>query len=41
MKDFEGVLKSFDGENITIETEDKDEVFTKKEIANIRLKIDF
>ena len=24
-----------------IETEDKDEVFTKKEIANIRLKIDF
>ncbi|MDU5596994.1 MAG: ribosome maturation factor RimP [Lachnospiraceae bacterium] len=41
VKDFEGVLKSFDGENITIETEDKDEVFTKKEIANIRLKIDF
>ena len=30
VKDFEGVLKSFDGENITIETEDKDEVFTKK-----------
>lgn len=41
VKDFEGVLKSFDGENITIETEDKDEFFTKKEIANIRLKIDF
>ena len=41
VKDFEGVLKSFDGENITIETEDKDEVFIKKEIANIRLKIDF
>lgn len=41
VKDFEGVLKSFDGENITVETEDKDEVFTKKEIANIRLKIDF
>ena len=41
VKDFEGALKSFDGENITIETEDKDEVFTKKEIANIRLKIDF
>ena len=41
VKDFEGVLKLFDGENITIETEDKDEVFTKKEIANIRLKIDF
>ena len=41
VKDFEGVLKSFDGENITIETEDKDEVFKKKEIANIRLKIDF
>ena len=41
VKDFEGVLKSFDGENITIETEDKDQVFTKKEIANIRLKIDF
>ena len=41
VKDFEGILKSFDGENITIETENKDEVFTKKEIANIRLKIDF
>ena len=41
VKDFEGVLESFDGENITVETEDKDEVFTKKEIANIRLKIDF
>jgi len=41
VKDFEGVLKSFDGENITVETEVKDEVFTKKEIANIRLKIDF
>lgn len=41
VKDFEGILKSFDGENITIETEDKDEVFTKKGIANIRLKIDF
>ena len=41
VKDFEGVLKSFDGENITVEIENKDEVFTKKEIANIRLKIDF
>ena len=41
VKDFEGILKDFDGENITIETEDNDEVFTKKEIANIRLKIDF
>ncbi|EJZ70334.1 ribosome maturation factor RimP [Lachnoanaerobaculum sp. OBRC5-5] len=41
VKDFEGILKAFDGENITVETEDGDEVFTKKEIANIRLKIDF
>lgn len=41
IKDFEGVLKSFDAENIIIENDEGEEVFARKGIANIRLKIDF
>lgn len=41
VKDFEGVLKSFDAGNIIIENDEGEEVFARKEIANIRLKIDF
>ena len=41
IKDFEGILKSFDAENIVIEGDEGEEVFARKEIANIRLKIDF
>lgn len=41
MKNFEGVLKSFNSENIIIDSDGKEEIFIRKEIANIRLKIDF
>lgn len=41
MKYFEGVLKSFNSENIIIDSDGKEEIFIRKEIANIRLKIDF
>lgn len=41
-KDFEGVLKSYTAEHITIETDDEEEmVFERKDIALIRLSFDF
>lgn len=40
-KEFTGLLKSFDAENITIETETEDMTFARKEIALIRLALDF
>lgn len=41
-KDFEGVLKSYTAEQITIEIDDKEEmVFERKDIALIRLSFDF
>lgn len=41
-KEFTGVLKSFDKENVTIETEDGSEKsFLRSEIALIRLAFDF
>lgn len=41
-KEFEGVLKSFDNETITIEIEeDQDMVFVRSHIALIRLALDF
>lgn len=44
-KDFAGILKSFDGETVTIaissEKEAEDMVFRRKEIAMIRLALDF
>ncbi len=41
-KDFEGVLKSYTEEQLTIEIDDKEEmVFERKDIALIRLSFDF
>ena len=41
-KDFEGNLKSFDKDTVTIATEsDEDKVFSRKDIAIIRLALDF
>lgn len=40
-KEFTGVLKSYDKESITIETETGDKVFSRKDVANIKLTIDF
>lgn len=41
-KEFTGVLKAYDKDTVTIETEDgTDEVFTRAEIALIRLAFDF
>ncbi len=41
-KEFAGILKGYDRETVTIETEDgREEVFTRQEIALIRLAFDF
>ena len=41
-KEYAGVLKAYDKETVTIETEDGvEEVFTRPEIALIRLAFDF
>ena len=40
-KEFAGMLKSFDENTITIEMEDEDKTFDRKEIALIRLALDF
>lgn len=40
-KDFAGILKSFDQNTVTIETEEKELVFAKSDIAIIRLAFDF
>ncbi len=40
-KEFRGILKAYDGNSITIETVSGDLVFTKSEIAVIRLAFDF
>lgn len=40
-KDFAGILKSFDKDTVTIETEEKELVFAKSDIAIIRLALDF
>lgn len=40
-KEFTGVLKSFDEESITIEIEEKEMSFARKDIALIRLAFDF
>ncbi len=41
VKEFSGVLKSFDAENLTIETEDGERTFKRSDIAVIRLALDF
>lgn len=40
-KDFEGVLKAYDKDTVTVETAGTDNTFNRKEIAIIRLKLDF
>ena len=40
-KEFAGILKEFDANTITIETEEEDKTFDRKEIALIRLALDF
>jgi len=40
-KEFAGYLKSFDADSVTIETENEDKTFDRKEIALIRLALDF
>ena len=40
-KDWDGILKSFDESTITLETEGRDLCISRKNIASIRLAIDF
>ncbi len=40
-KEFEGTLTGFDSESITISTEDKEQTFSRSDIAIIRLALDF
>lgn len=40
-KEFAGILKAYDADSITIETDGKDKVFTRADIALIRLALDF
>ncbi len=40
-KEFEGILKDFDADTILLETEDGDLTINRKDIAMIRLAIDF
>lgn len=40
-KEFEGILKAYDTDSITIETEKQDMVFARADIALIRLALDF
>lgn len=41
VKEFTGILKSFDENTITLETDNGDDIFTRSEIADCRLTIDF
>lgn len=40
-RDFSGILKRFDSEQLVIETAEKEMTFARKEIALIRLALDF
>lgn len=40
-KEFSGVLKSFDAENVVITINDQDKTFVRKEISVIKLALDF
>lgn len=40
-KEFKGLLKSYDKDNITIETEEENIVFSRADVARIRLALDF
>ena len=41
VKEFEGLLKSFDAETVTLDINGKDVSFNRKDIAKINLKLDF
>ena len=40
-KEFAGILKAYDGETVTIETEGVERIFKRLEVALIRLALDF
>lgn len=40
-KEFSGVLKAYDNDTVTIDTGDKEQVFSRKDISLIRLAFDF
>jgi len=40
-KEFVGLLKSYDSNSITIETEDENIVFSRADVARVRLALDF
>lgn len=40
-KEFSGILKSFDAENVVITINDQDKTFVRKEISVIKLALDF
>lgn len=40
-KEFEGILKAFDQDTITIEIEEKDMVFSRADVALVKLAFDF
>ncbi|MCM1175168.1 MAG: ribosome maturation factor RimP [Blautia sp.] len=40
-KEFQGILKAFDAETITLETEKEEQIFARNEIALIRLAFHF
>lgn len=40
-KEFQGILKAFDAESITIETEQEEKIFARNEVALIRLAFHF
>lgn len=40
-KEFRGILKSFDAQNITIVIDEEEKVFARAEVALIRLALDF
>ena len=40
-KEFSGVLKAYDKDTVTIDTGDKEQVFSRKDISLIRLAFDF
>lgn len=40
-KEFQGILKAYDKDTITIETEEKEIVFAKPDVAIVRLAFDF
>lgn len=39
-KEFTGILKAFDLNTITLEINEEDKVFTRKDVANVRLTLD-